>query len=75
MKLWRIPWRWDYHGIGAIFVIATTASAAIKKAKADANLSEYWTVDEDNYRMREEPDWANIKEMEKGLGQAYGCDD
>ena len=33
MKLWLIPWPWDYHKDGAVVVMAETKELALEKAK------------------------------------------
>lgn len=80
MKLWRIPNEWDYHQLGAVFVVAPTKEAAIRKAKrrqkaltTDGGPQEHTA--EYAGGSASAPYWDGIEEIKSGAFFQDGCDD
>ena len=66
MKLWRIPWPWDYHCQGALIVVADTKEKAIVLGK------EYTSKIE--YQHSVSPHYSEIKELDGLVTEDQGCD-
>lgn len=75
-KLWRIPNEWDYHELGAVFVVAPTRAAALAKAKRE--LKRKGREDRGGEYSRgsaSNPDWDRIEVVIGGVWFGEGCDD
>ena len=76
MKLWRIPNEWDYHGLGAVFVIAPDEATAIKTAQE--RLIAEGRQDRDAEYSRgsaAHPSWEDIVEIPDAVWFQEGCDE
>jgi hypothetical protein len=72
VKLYYVPWPWDYHGQAAFIIKASTLESAIQKAKAKY-MKEY-APDEDGYSMYPEPDYDKTKQLDGDIFVSRGCD-
>lgn len=72
MTLYRIPWRWDYHGQSAIIVMANTAEEAIAKAKTW--FESTYPIEEEGFRFKSEPFYDEIIVCGSGIAFDHGCD-
>lgn len=75
LKLYRIPWGYDYHKSSGLVVIAASKKAAITIGRA------YWAkAFVDRWEAETEPDWeaaAVVRTKGSPSGQVYvdyGCD-
>ena len=76
MRLWRIPNQWDYHGLGAVFVMAPDQKSAVTKAKRELNRKNREDRDGEYSRgSASHPDWDSCEAVAGDVWFAQGCDD
>lgn len=75
MKLYRIPWPWDYHGQSAFIVAATDPDSAVLIAKAHFAKTHPESEENDSWdSYRGKPRYNEIQEIPGYVYVDSGCD-
>lgn len=79
MKLYRISWPYDYHCLGGLVVMASSPSAAVKKARKyvaenypvemeDDGVTPWFNSYQDQRKVR----YDEVREVEGGVYETSG---
>lgn len=68
MRLWKIPWPWDYHGMGCLVVMAESREAAVSAGQT-------WFTTTQGTNNRGTPlKWDEVEELTDQVYEDKGCD-